>query len=154
VGANLIGFLTEVPNVAQAAYLRDFLRGTAELGYVEGKNFAAEYRLNPESLPQAATDLVRRNVNVFVASEPAAVAAVSKATTSIHVVAIDLESDPVAKRYLKSLARPDGNITGVFLDIPELSGKQLELLKEIVPRLSRVAIFGIYGSQRAAICSD
>jgi putative ABC transport system substrate-binding protein len=94
-------------------------------------------------LSQAATDLVRRNVNAIFAAAPAAVAAVSKATTSIPVVGIDLESDPVAKGYVMSLARPGGNITGMFLDIPELSGKQLVLLKEIVPRLSRIAIFGV-----------
>jgi putative ABC transport system substrate-binding protein len=68
---------------------------------------------------------------------------VSKATTSIPVVGIDLESDPVAKGYVTSLARPGGNITGMLLDIPELSGKQLVLLKEIVPRLSRIAIVGV-----------
>ena len=139
----VIGYLSEVPNVARLNAA--FLRGMAELGYVEGKNFATEYRFNPESLPQAATDLVRRNVNANVASGPAAVAAVSKATTSIPVVGIDLESDPVANGYVKSLARPGGNVTGMFLDIPELSGKQLVLLKEIVPRLSRIAIFGIPG---------
>ena len=103
----------------------------------------ADYRFNPASLSQAATDLVRRNVNAIFAAAPAAVAAVSKATTSIPVVGIDLESDPVAKGYVTSLARPGGNITGMFLDIPELSGKQLVLLKEIVPRLSRIAIFGV-----------
>lgn len=102
-----------------------------------------DYRFNPSSLSQAATDLVRRNVNAIFAAAPAAVAAVSKATTSIPVVGIDLESDPVAKGYVMSLARPGGNITGMFLDIPELSGKQLVLLKEIVPRLSRIAIFGV-----------
>jgi putative ABC transport system substrate-binding protein len=84
----VIGFLTEVPNVAQAPFSRDFQRGMAESGYVEGKNFATEYRANPESLPQAATDLVRRNVNAIFASGPGAVAAVSKATTSIAVVGI------------------------------------------------------------------
>ena len=139
----VIGYLSEVPNVARLNAA--FLRGMAELGYVEGKNFATEYRFNPESLPQAATDLVRRNVNAIFAAAPAAVVAVSKATTSIPVVGIDLESDPVAKGYAQSLARPGGNITGIFLDIPELSGKQLALLKEIVPRLSRIAIFGIPG---------
>ena len=139
----VIGYLSEVPNVARLNAA--FLRGMAELGYVEGKNFATEYRFNPESLPQAATDLVRRNVNAIFAAAPAAVVAVSKATTSIPVVGIDLESDPVANGYVKSLARPDGNITGMFLDIPELSGKKLVLLKEIVPRLSRIAVFGIPG---------
>ena len=139
----VIGYLSEVPNVAHLNAA--FLRGMAELGYAEGKDFATEYRFNPESLPQAATDLVRRNVNAIFAAAPAAVVAVSKATTSIPVVGIDLESDPVANGYVKSLARPDGNITGMFLDIPELSGKQLVLLQEIVPRLSRIAIFGIPG---------
>jgi putative ABC transport system substrate-binding protein len=117
----------------------------AEFGYVEGKNFTTEYRVNPESLPEAAADLVRLNVNVIFAAAPAALAAVSKATTNIPVVGLDLESDPVAKGYVKSLARPGGNITGMFLDIPELSGKQLGLLKEIVPRVSRIAIFGVPG---------
>jgi putative tryptophan/tyrosine transport system substrate-binding protein len=137
----VIGYLTEVPNVAHLNAA--FRRGMAELGYVEGENFATDYRFNPASLSQAATDLVRRNVNAIFAAAPAAVAAVSKATTSIPVVGVDLESDPVAKGYVTSLARPGGNITGIFLDIPELSGKQLVLLKEIVPRLSRIAIFGV-----------
>jgi putative tryptophan/tyrosine transport system substrate-binding protein len=113
------------------------------LGYVEGKNYATEYRINPDSLPQAAADLVRLNVNVIFAAAPAAFAAASNATTSVPVVGIDLESNPVAKGYVKSLARPGGNVTGIFLDIPELSGKHVGLLKEIVPRLSRIAIFGI-----------
>ena len=117
----------------------------AELGYVEGKNFATEYRFRPESLPQTAADLVRLNVNVIFAIAPAALAAVSNATTSIPVVGVDLESDPVAKGYVKSLARPGGNVTGMFLDIPELSGKLVGLLREIVPRLSRIAIFGVPG---------
>jgi putative tryptophan/tyrosine transport system substrate-binding protein len=88
-------------------------------------------------------DLVRRDVNVIFAATPEAVAVVRNATNSIPIVALDLESDPVAKGYVKSLARPGGNLTGIFLDLPELSGKQVGLLKEIVPRLSRVAIFGI-----------
>jgi putative tryptophan/tyrosine transport system substrate-binding protein len=137
----VIGYLAEVPDVPHLNAA--FQRGMAELGYVEGKNFATEYRTNPESLPQAAADLVRRNVNAIFAAAPGAVAAASTATTSIPVVGIDLESDPVAKGYVKSLARPGGNLTGIFLDIPELSGKQLGLLKEIVPRLSRIAIFGV-----------
>ena len=64
-------------------------------------------------------------------------------------MAIDLESDPIAKGYVKSLARPGGNMTGMFLDLPEVSGKQIGLLKEIVPRLSRIAIFGIPGLNEA-----
>jgi putative tryptophan/tyrosine transport system substrate-binding protein len=92
---------------------------------------------------EAAGNVVRLNVNVIFAATPDAVVAARNATTSIPVVALDLESDPLAKGYVKSLARPGGNLTGMFLDIPELSGKQVGLLKEIVPRLSRIAIFGI-----------
>jgi len=139
----VVGYLTEVPNVAHLNAA--FHRGMAVSGYVEGENFATEYRFNPESMSQAVADLVRRKVNAIFAAAPAAVAAVSKATTSIPIVGIDLESDPVAKGYVESLARPGGNITGMFLDIPELSGKHLVLLKEIVPRLSRIAIFGVPG---------
>jgi putative ABC transport system substrate-binding protein len=86
--------------------------------------------------------MVRLKVNVIFAV-PDALAAARNATTSIPIVALDLESDPLAKGYIKSLARPGGNLTGVFLDLPELSGKQVGLLKEIVPKLSRIAIFGI-----------
>ena len=112
---------------------------------VEGKNVAIEYRFRSESLPQAAADLVRLNVTVIFAATPAALAAASNATISIPVVGVDLESDPIAKGYVKSLARPGGNVTGMFLDIPELIGKQLGLLKEIVPHVSRIAIFGVSG---------
>jgi putative tryptophan/tyrosine transport system substrate-binding protein len=123
-----------------------FRRGLAEAGYIEGKNLAIEYRFTnfrPELLPEAAGDLVRLNTRAIFTATPEAVAAVRNATTSIPVVALDLESDPVAKGYVKGLGRPGGNMTGIFLDIPELSGKQVGLLKEIVPRLSRIAIFGI-----------
>jgi putative ABC transport system substrate-binding protein len=142
----VIGYLNIAAAEAIPAPLAYFRRGLAEAGYVEGKNLAIEYRfteLRPELLLEAARDLVRLNMNVIFASTPEAVAAVRNATTSIPIVAMDLESDPVAKGYVKGLARPGGNMTGMFLDIPELSGKQLGLLKEIVPHLSRIAIFGI-----------
>jgi putative tryptophan/tyrosine transport system substrate-binding protein len=139
----VIGFLSETSFSAHT--YAAFERGMAELGYVNGKNFAIEDRHKPQSLPEAAADLVRRNVNVIFASNPGALSAVSKATTGIPVVGIDLESDPVAKGYVQSFARPGGNITGMFLDIPQLCGKQLGLLKEIFPGLSRVAIFGVPG---------
>jgi putative ABC transport system substrate-binding protein len=142
----VIGWFFEVPQGPLVdSVIAAFRQGMAELGYVEGKNYASELRVNPESLTQAAADLVGLNVNVIFAGGPAVLAAASKATTSIPVVGIDLESDPVAKGYAKSLGRPGGNITGMFLDIPELSGKQVQLLKQIVPQLSRMAIFGVPG---------
>jgi putative ABC transport system substrate-binding protein len=141
----VIGFLQEadVPPLIAA-----FRQGLAEGSYVDGKNLAIEYRfskLRPELLPEAAGDLVRLNVNVIFTAGPLAVAAARNATNRIPIVAVDLESDPLATGYIKSLARPGGNLTGIFLDIPEMSGKQVGLLKEIVPRLSRIAIFGIPG---------
>jgi putative tryptophan/tyrosine transport system substrate-binding protein len=139
----VIGYLSETPFSVHLNAA--FQRGMAELGYVEGKNFATDARHKPQSLPEAAADLVRRNVNVIFSANPGALSAASKATTSIPVVGIDLESDPVTKGYVQSIALPGGNITGMFLDIPQLCGKQLGLLKEIVPGLSRIAVFGIPG---------
>jgi putative ABC transport system substrate-binding protein len=144
----VIGFLNPVPGAeAMPDLIAAFRRGLADAGYVEGKNLAIEYRFTnfrPELMTEAAGDLVRLNMKVIFAPTPQ-----SLATTSIPVVALDLESDPLAKGYIKSLARPGGNMTGMLLDLPELSGKQVALLKEIVPRLSRIAIFGIPGLNAA-----
>src|SRR5262249_34489737 len=104
---------------------------------------------SPELMSGAAGDLVRLKVNVIFAPTPESGAAARNATNSIPIVALDLESDPLAMGYVKNLARPGGNMTGMFLDLPELSGKQVGLLKEIVPRLSRIAIFGIPGLNAA-----
>ncbi len=142
----IVGFLHAATAEANAHNVAAFQQGLAEAGYVEGKNVTIEYHFTnfrPELMPEAVADLVRRNVSVIFAAEPAGVAVVSKVRTSIPVVALDLESDPLAKGYVKSLARPGANMTGMFLDLPELSGKQVGLLKEIVPRLSRIAIVGI-----------
>ena len=143
----VIGFLNPVPGAeAMPDLIAAFRRGLADAGYVEGKNLAIEYRFTnfrPELMTEAAGDLVRLNMKVIFAPTPQSLAAVRNATTSIPIVGMDLESDPVAKGYVKSLARPGGNMTGMFLDIPELSGKHVGLLKEIVPHLSRIAIFGI-----------
>ena len=149
----VIGVLEPATSAEQIPdLLAAFWRGLAETGYVEGKNVAIEYRFTnwrPELMPDAASDLVRRNVKAIFAPTPEAGAAARNATASIPVVALDLESDPLAMGYVKSLARPDGNVTGMFLDLPELSGKQLGLLNEIVPRLSRIAIIGIPGLNAA-----
>jgi putative ABC transport system substrate-binding protein len=148
----VVGFLSPVTAEATPHLLAAFRQGLAETGYVEGKNLAIEYRFanfKLELLPDLAGDLVRRNVNVIFAPTPETVVAARNATTSIPIVALDLESDPLAKGYVKSLARPGGNMTGMFLDLPELSGKHIGLLKEIVPRLSRIAIFGIPGLNMA-----
>jgi ABC-type uncharacterized transport system substrate-binding protein len=139
----VIGFLSPVATPHLFAACR---QGLAEAGYVEGKNLAIEYRFANfrfELLPEAARDLVRLNVDVIFAATPETIVPARNATASIPIVALDLESDPVAKGYVKSVARPGGNMTGMFLDLPELSGKLVGFLKEIVPRLSRIAIVGI-----------
>jgi len=145
----VIGLLAPAPMAGPILHLdAAFRQGLAEAGYVEGKNLAIEYRytnFRPELMPEAVGDLVRLNMKVIFAPTPEAVTAAKNATASIPVVALDLESDPLAEGYVKSFVRPGGNVTGMFLDIPELSGKQVGLLKEIVPRLSRIAIFGIPG---------
>jgi ABC-type uncharacterized transport system substrate-binding protein len=91
-------------------------------------------------LPALAMDLVSNRVDAIVAAAPAAVQAAAGATTSIPVIAIDLESDPVASGFLRSLAHPGGNVTGVFLDFPDFSAKCLQMLTESVPTLSGVGL--------------
>jgi len=139
-----IGVLTTGnPRSAPPANWEAFVQGLRESGYVEGKNIAFEHRYaegRPELFPDLAADLVRLKVDVIFARGPWAVPAAKSATRTIPIIGIDLESDPIAQGLVESLARPGGNITGMFLDLAELSGKQLQILKEIVPRLSRVAV--------------
>jgi putative tryptophan/tyrosine transport system substrate-binding protein len=147
----VIGFLSPLPSGERSEHAA-FRRGLAEEGYVEGKNLAIESRFanfRPELLKEAAGDLVRLEVNVIFAGYPEALTAARNATSSVPTVAVDLESDPVATGYIKSLAHPGGNLTGMFLDLPEVSGKQVGLLKETVPGLSRIAVFGAPGLNAA-----
>jgi len=139
-----VGVLRPAPD--DARFRRDFdgfRDALREGGYVEGTNLAIEYRMRPgpsEAILALATELVQRPVDVIAAISPAAVAAAAKATRTIPIVAVDLETDPLATGLVASLARPGGNVTGLFLDFPELAGKWLELMREAVPSLSRVAV--------------
>lgn len=122
--------------------LEAFLQGLRDLGYVEGRNIAIEYRwaegkLDP--LSDLAAELVRLKVEVIVTSSTPAVQAAKKATSTIPIVMAAV-GDPVVTGLVASLARPGGNITGLTLLAPELAGKRLELLKETLPTLSRVAV--------------
>jgi len=92
-----------------------------------------------EEILGLAAELVERPVDVIVAISPVAVVAASRATRTIPIVAVDLETDPLTSGLVTSLARPGGNVTGLFLDFPELAGKWLELMREAVPSRSRVA---------------
>jgi putative ABC transport system substrate-binding protein len=136
----VLGVTPSNPTLGEA-----FKQGLAELGYTDGQNVAVEYRDAdgmPERLPQLAVDLVRLNVDIIFARGAGALAAAKQATSRIPIVTVDLESDPLAMGFVRSLAQPGSNITGVFLDLPELSGKQLQLLKETIRSISRVAILG------------
>ena len=118
-------------------------RGLREIGYVEGKSIVLEVRFaggKYEAFPALAAELVQRKVDVLVAIGPAALKAASAATNIIPIVAIALETDPVQGGYAQSFAHPGGNITGLFLDLPELTGKWLELINEAAPTVRRVAV--------------
>jgi putative ABC transport system substrate-binding protein len=119
-----------------------FRQGLRELGYVEGQNIAIEYRSaegKVERLPGLAAELVRLKVDVIVAASPPATEAAKRATSTIPIV-FTVSGDPVAEGLVASLARPGGNITGLATISPALVGKQLEMLKGVVPKASRMAI--------------
>ena len=117
-------------------------QGLRDLGYIDGQTIMWEVRFaggRSEAFPAFAADLVRRKVDVLLVSGPAAVRAATDATSTIPIVALDLESDPVSAGFARSFARPGGNMTGLFLDQPGLTGKWLELIGEAVPGARRIA---------------
>src|SRR5215468_7091431 len=110
---------------------------------MSGQTIAFEVRFGggkPETLPNLVRELLNRNVAALVAIGPAALRAARDATDTVPIVAIDLETDPVAAGYARSLARPGGNVTGLFLDQPGLTGKWLEFIRAAVPGVRRVAL--------------
>ena len=139
-----IGYLAVNSLSDNAARIDAFRQGLRELGYVEGKNIIIEWRSaegKPDRLPALAAELVSLQVDVLVSYGPTPTRAAKKATTKVPIV-MSFDGDPVGSGVVASLARPGGNITGLSSLAPEISGKQLELLKEIVPTLSRVAVLG------------
>jgi putative ABC transport system substrate-binding protein len=130
---------TPVPQEQQ----RVFRQALRELGYVQGENILIEDRFaagSEERLREYAAEAARLKADVIVAISSFAVRATATATKTIPVVALDVESDPVASGFVASLGRPSGNITGVFLDLPELNGKLLEFLREAIPGITRIAV--------------
>ena len=142
IGFLATGSLSE-PRIQR--YLEAFRQGLRELGYVEGQNIAIEFRWaegHYSRLPSLAAELVRLKVNVIVAGGPPAMQAAKQATETIPMV-MGAVADPVATGFVATLARPGGNITGLSLMHSELLAKQLELLlKEVLPKVSRVALLG------------
>src|SRR5215469_5611883 len=143
-----IGWLTGGSFSATADRVEAFRQGLRELGYVEGKNIVIEWRGadgNRDRQRVLASELVRLKVDVIVTAGAGGTRAAKEATPTIPVV-MTQDDDPVGTGHVASLARPGGNITGLASLSPELSGKRLELLKEIVPKLSRVAVFATSAS--------
>jgi putative tryptophan/tyrosine transport system substrate-binding protein len=120
-----------------------FQQGLRELGYVEGQNIVIERRWagNLDRLPSLAAELVSLKVDIIVTSGSTSTRAAKQATVTIPIVMAQ-DPDPIGNGFIASLARPEGNVTGLSNLNRELSGKRLELLKEIIPRLSRLAVFG------------
>ena len=139
-----IGFESDSPVTSIAARVDGFRQGLRELGYVEAKNIIIEWRsaeLKPERRSEIAAELVRLKVDLIVSAGPTITRALREATTTIPIIMAQ-DTDPVGSGFVASLARPGGNITGLSALSPEMSGKQLELMKEIIPKLSRVAVIG------------
>jgi ABC-type uncharacterized transport system substrate-binding protein len=139
-----VGILRPAPPSPEVVMILEaFKKGLREHGYIEGENVAVEFRFptsNTDSLSDIAVNLVRLKPDVMFAAASSGVDAVRRATTTIPIVALDLETDPLASGMVANLGRPGGNVTGIFLDFPELGGKWLELLKEVAPKISRVAV--------------
>ena len=141
-----------VPAIGPGDPLIDAMRESLrQLGYVEGQNVRIEFRSAQgklERLPGLAEELVRLKVDVIVAGGDPAIRAAQRATDTIPIVMVGYVYDPVASGLIDSYGRPGRNVTGVFTRMSELVGKRLQLLKEVVPNLSRVAVFGDSSSQR------
>ena len=149
----VIGFLSPGSETSSVSVISDFLDDLAELGWIEGKNVVVERRYaenRVERLPELAAELVRLNVDVIVAGGTLGPLAAKRATSTIPIV-MTTAGDPLATGLVATLARPGGNVTGMSLMAPDLGGKRLELLKELLPRLARVAVLWDAANPSAAI---
>jgi putative ABC transport system substrate-binding protein len=139
-----VGFLATGSREGRAFLIDSFLDGLRRLGYVEGQNIVIVYRFSDgqdDRLPALAAELVEQKVDVILASGTPATFAAKRATTTIPIVMPASAADPVATGLVASFARPGGNITGLSALTAGLAGKRLELMKEILPGLKRVAVF-------------
>jgi len=142
IGTPRIGYLGNGKSTVVSAQAEAFRRGLRELGWIEGQTVTIEYRWaeeNPDRLPALVGELVQAKVNVIVLAGTAAIRAAKEAKSAIPIVFVSL-ADPVTLGFVPSLARPGGNMTGVASEFEELATKQLQLLKEAIPNLSRVAL--------------
>jgi ABC-type uncharacterized transport system substrate-binding protein len=140
----IVGFLDSQSRTFADVVLPAFRQGLKDNGYVEGENVAIEYRWAEnqiDRLPELATELVRRGAALIVAGAPPAALAAKAATTTLPIV-FGVGDDPVKIGLVTSLARPGGNLTGINFFSSELAAKRMELLREMVPAVARVAVLG------------
>jgi ABC-type uncharacterized transport system substrate-binding protein len=141
--APMIGFLHPGFPEGGSVVFDSMREGLRELGYVEGESVKLEARWargKPEALPQLTQELIQLGVDVLVPTARPSIEAARAATNTLPIVANDLESDPVASGYVASLARPGGNLTGVFLDAPTLCSKWLQYIDDVVPNVTKVGV--------------
>ncbi len=151
-----LGFLAASPREDMQTNVSTMAERLGELGYVEGRNLAIDFRHaeTEQQFRDLATQLVVAGSQVIFAQGPYALRGAHAASAIVPIVGLDNESDPIAAGYAASLARPGGNVTGVFLDQPEVSAKQLQLLSESVPGLTRVAVLfdaAVASAQRESV---
>ena len=140
----LMGYLSSLPRAAENARLDSLRRGLLERGYSEGKNLRIEYRSAEgkfDRLPALAAELVRLKPDLILTGGPTATRPAKEATPTIPIV-MSFDSDPVGSGFVASLANPGGNITGLSSVSPEIAAKQLDLLRDLNPKLSRVMVLG------------
>ena len=143
-----IGYLAGATRSGNTSRREAFLQGLRELGYEEGKNIVIEYRYAEgrfDRLPALAAELAQSKVDIMVTVGTASTRPANDATRTIPIVMAQ-DSDPVGNGFVTSLARPGGNITGLSQMAPDLAGKELELLKDVLPKLLRVAVLGTSNS--------
>jgi len=138
---------------AQPKFFTDlWLAEMRKLGYIEGENVLFDLRDGtPPRLPALTLELVHADVDLILCVSSAPVRAAMGVTRTVPIVALDLETDPIASGFAATLARPGGNLTGFFLDLPEFSAKQLEILKETLPSLTRVLVLWDPSMERAPL---
>jgi putative ABC transport system substrate-binding protein len=145
-----LGFLWLGPHPRE--YHETVVESLRGFGFIEGKNLIVEYGFGgPDELPELAAGLVRAKVDVIHAGSSAGTRAALGASRSVPIVAVDLETDPVASGFAQTLARPAGNLTGFFLNLPEFTAKRLEILKETLPSISHVAALWDASMDRAPL---
>lgn len=143
-----IGFLMHNTPTGAETSVKAFQLGLRDLGYIEGKNIVVEYRFSEgkvDRLPELSAELVRLKVDIFVASSSIVARAAKKVTTTIPIVMVNAGT-PIEYGLIASLARPGGNVTGRTNYSPELLGKRVELLKDVVPKVSRFSFLNDGGS--------